>query len=271
MKLYEKRQTICEDTLSYFGVLEDEDIVKAFGDNLKEQVHTIKELSEKDYNDLTNEELFYLLNKIYSIVVEEKDVLKYISNKNNREYSSIRTIPTTMSFTADKKDSRGRIMDYWKEKYQVFLEVALAKDKDLPTRDNITKEELKELIDKKDIIVLDYDTLEVDDVIRDEEEFDNTILKFFDISRRMLPDNKLYKEEFDYYMNLLKEKLPRKKLLKELSNYLKDLIQDIYDLFVSSSLSYGYGTISSNCKEWYKNSDIKDEINNLTISSKKKS
>ena len=264
MILERNRQTLCENVISNYGTLEDIDIAKKFGNELTSKIKTIKKLVENDYDNLTNSELYYLISEIYGIVLEEEDILRYISSKNNREYKSLRTIPTTMSITAEKKEGSGRTLDYWKQKFQVFLDIALAKDKIIITRDNFTKEVLKNLIEQKDIVVLDYDTLETDDVIYDEEEYDPNVIKCFKMSKRIIPNNEGEQEEFDFYMSILKEKLPRKKLLKELRNYMNELENEIYDLFMYSSMSYGYGPVSYECKKWYKNSNIKDDINVLS-------
>ena len=263
MILERKKETLYEDLLLNFGVKEEEIIIEEFRNKLKDKVQIIKQLIEKNYEQFTNEELFSILDKFYNVTIEEKDILGFISHKNNREYQSLGTIPTTMSITVDMNDS-SRIVEYWKEKYQVFLDIALAKGVNLHKKKNISKLELKELIDKKSIVVLDYDKFKINDVIRDEEEFDKDIIKFLDICKRLDPNSEIYKEEFNYYMEILKSILPRKTLLKDLAIYIKDLEQNIYDLFMYSSIRYVYQNISNSCKEWYKNSDIKNDINILT-------
>lgn len=263
MILERKKETLCEDLLQNYGIKEEEKIIEEFRNKLKDKVQIVKQLVEKNYEQFTNEELFSILDKFYNITIEENDILGFISHKNNREYQSLGTIPTTMSISVDMNDS-SRIVDYWREKYQIFLEVALAKGLYLHKKKNLSKMDLKELIDKKSIVAIDYDKFRVTDVIRDEEVFDKDIIKFLDICKRLDPNSEVYKEEFNYYMEILKKILPKKSLLKDLAIYIKELEQNIYDLFMYSSIRYAYENVSNSCKEWYKNSDIKNDMNILT-------
>ena len=81
---------------------------------------------ESDFDKLTDKELYELLSKVYSIILDENDYLKMLSKYNGKNYTFIYRIPTTMTFSSRVTEGHGRSFDWWNQLYQVYYLVAIS-------------------------------------------------------------------------------------------------------------------------------------------------
>ena len=261
MILARKKETLSADIYDLFGATNDDEILDAFKKNLTEKVDFINAIINVNFDELTNEEFYYMIKGLYSITLTEKDFLNYISKKRNKDYTHIKTIPTTMYFKEFKSEGSGINYSYWNQPYQVFVEAAIAENANIDPKKNYSKMDINNLHNSRKITVLDYDSIEIEEYIKNMEEMDSYPVKSFKLAKSFIPDNEEYKDEFDYYISIIRENVTKQFVLRELRKYVDELSEELYNIFIYSSVPHGYGIVSQKCKEWYKESKINEEIN----------
>ena len=264
MILARNRERLSEDVLSLIGTSDEEDILETFKKKLQEEIDYVNKLINTDYDKLSNVDFYYLIRDLYSITLTERDFLNFISKKRNKEYTYFKIIPTTMVFNDYKSEGKGKNFSYWKQPYQIFVDVALAEDANIDSKKNYSSIDIKNMYDKNKITVLEYDSIELEEYISDIEELEEYPAPELKLAKSIIPDNDDYKEEFDFYISALRRKLTKKFVLNDLYKYVEDLNEELYNIFLFSSMSYGYGLLSNRCKEWFKTTSIGDELNGIT-------
>lgn len=264
MILERNRENLSDDIFSLFGTTEEDQILEVFKKKLKEKIDYINDLINVDLDKLTNVEFYYLIRRLYGITLEEKDFLAFVSKKRNKEYTMFKTIPTTMVFQDYKKEGTGSSFDYWKQPYQIFIEAALSHDTKLDSKKNYTSTDIKNMSENNEITVLDYQSLELEDYISDIEILEEYPVKELKLAKSIVPNNEEYKDEFDYYMTAIRRVVNKPFILRDLRKYVKELNDELYDVFIYSSMSFGYGEIAKKCKEWFKQENISDELKNIS-------
>ena len=264
MILSRNRENLSEDIYDLFGTTNDEEILEVFKKNLTEKIEYINTLLNVDFDELTNEEFYYLIRGLYSITLTEKDFLNYISKERNKVYTHFRTLPTTMYFKENKSEGKGINYSYWNQPYQVFVEAAIAENTTIDPKKNYSKIDINNMHNSRNITVLDYDSIEIEEYIKSMEEISSYPVKPLKLAKSIVPNNEEYKDEFDYYISAIRRKVTKVFILKELHKYMDELNEELYNIFIHSSLSYGYGIVSQKCKDWYKETNISEEINDIS-------
>lgn len=264
MILERNRESLGEDIYSLFGTTNDEEILEFFKKKLTEKLELINRMINTDYDKLTNEEYYYLLRNLYGIKLEERDFLAYISKIRNKKYTSFYTIPTTMIFKDYKSEGKGINYSYWKQPYQVFVKVAISEGTKIESKKNYSKVDIRNMHLANKITVLDYESMEVEDFVRDMEEFDEYPAPPNKLAKRIVPHNEEYKEEFDFYMEAIRRTVNKNFIMRNLRKYVEELNEELYDIFIYSSMSYGYGEVAKKCKEWFKENNISDSLNDIS-------
>lgn len=263
MILVRKRETLGKDIYSLPGTNGDE-VLKIFKKRLTEKIDLVNKLIDTDYDSLTNEEYYYLIRNIFDIILKEQDFLAYISKMRKKEYSYFCTIPTSMTFSEYKSEGKGINSSFWKQTYQVFVEVAVSDKTNLDSKKKYSKEEIRNMYLANQITVLDYESMELEKFMKDMENFDEYPTPIYKLAKKIIPNNEEYKNEFDFYMNALRRKVNKEFIMGELRKYVEELNVELYDIFISSSMLDEYGKVAKKCKKWFKENNKNDDLNNLS-------
>ena len=241
--------------------------VEIFKQDFRMYLNILKRVVESDFKKLTDKELYDLLSTIYDIYLDQFDYLKMLSIDNNKRYTKFWTIPTTMVFKSLVTEGHGRSFDYWEQPFQAYYDVALSDDF-LPQSKPYTKEEIKDLIENKNIVLLKRREREFNggkDFNREEfEEFKTLDLdlvnKHPDTSFRI---NSSVFANFASFGKLLRKEFPKKRVLSDIREIIMDLNYDLEEVFQKGSDTPYCAKISILCEEWYEKSNEKKEFENI--------
>ena len=254
---------LSDDIFDEVFLISDDEILNTFKERIKNHLNIINNLLNSDLEKMSNEEYYNLIKNIYNISLEDEDYLKIISKKMNKKCTRFSTINTTMTFTDVATEGRGRSFDYWDQLYQIKYEVAEFKDCKLKFNETLPKDKLRKMIDKKKIILIEMNTIPIDD----EPNFIKEDIEEFPIQKKFrgYEIENSEKEEFDIIVNLLKKEITKKKLLKDIKSYINELKDEIKYAISLVSVSHNpYYNISKLCNEWYNSSEEKEELKELS-------
>ena len=123
-------------------------------------------LTNKENININN--LHKLINYFYDIIVEDNDYLEYFNNANNKNFTKIIDIPTEEVIQDMHSEGHGRDFSWWTQNYQIY--VSALSDKFVPTKEEYTFDEIKELISQGQICALyryRKETKKCQNIIRD--------------------------------------------------------------------------------------------------------
>lgn len=163
MNVERKKVSLARDTYECVGLSSDSVNAQIFKNKIKEYISMLDEIIESNFDKLTNKELYELLSKIYCISFDEMDYLKMLSKHNNKQYTYIHKLPTTMVFSDIATEGHGKGFDWWNEFYQVYYVAATSDQFKFDYNKTYSKKEIKELLADKSIVVLKCENEAIND------------------------------------------------------------------------------------------------------------
>ena len=268
------RVSLAEDTYAYIGRASDKENAEEFKTRLQQYISISKKVVESDFDKLTDKELYELLSKVYGISLDEDDYLKMLSKLNNKQYTFIHRIPTTMTFTGRATEGHGRSFDWWDQLYQVYYLAATSDTFEFDYNKTYSKEEIKKLSADKGIALLKREQEAIDsniDFIQEEYEAIPTL----DIDIKGYSDNKskFVLDNYSLFGQLLRKKFTKKTVLKDMRKMVDDLTEEMQEIFsYTQSSDPNYSGTARVCKEWFDSSEEKKEYQGIqkTLRQKKK-
>lgn len=250
------------ETYSYIGRQPVEQSAAAFKAELLKHLDKLKKFVDVDIDELSNEEFFKLLVSIYSIRLDMKDYLKLFSKKYNKQYNRVTKIPTNMTLIDRATEGHGRSFDWWDQLYQVEYDAAISNDTDFDYNKVYSKKEIEKLVSDKTIILLKQENspIQKKDVDFNEESFqyfpiDFDITESGDIMSGFILDN------YDLYIDMLRENITQRKILMDIRDYIVYLNSEILAVTsCSGPILNESDEISTLCKKWYDSSNTKNEF-----------
>lgn len=216
---------------------------------LKTIISDIKEVMDADFNLLSDQELYILLNKIYNISFDEDDYLKMLSEKYKKNYVCSTNIATTMTFQGIKTEGQGKTFDYWSQLFQVHFKIIATQDVKI-TDKPFTKNELKKLIENKSILILSEYEIPIEEITFEKEEYENFPLL----------ETSTWIDNVRCYGKLLRQHISKKDVLKDLRILLYELEIELNSVFQGENATcVDYPEIAGLCKEWFDKSEVKKE------------
>lgn len=261
MKSERKRMSLLEDTYAYIGRSSDEENAEAFKNEVKNYISTIKEIVEADFDGLTDKELSELLTKVYNIYLDDKDYLEILSKRYNKEYTHFYRIPTTLTFYDTKQEGQGINFSWWPQLYQIYYNVVATNDVNFDCNKIYTKDEIKEMVDTKDIVILKQESEEImDNQEFEKEEYEELSILDIDINDYGNNISQFIINNYQLFGEILRKKFTKKNVLNDMKKLINDLEDDINAIFyyANSNDTLNYN-ISRICKEWFDTSNDKKE------------
>lgn len=259
------RISLAEDTYAYIGRASDEENAQEFKTRLQQYISILKEVVESNFDKLTDKELYELLSKVYGISLDEDDYLKMLSKFNNKQYTFIHRIPTTMTFTGRATEGHGRSFDWWDQLYQVYYLAATSNTFKFDYNKTYSKEEIKKLSADKSIALLKREEEAIDsnrDFIQEEYEPIPTL----DIDIKGYGDNisSFVLDNYSLFGQLLRKRFTKKTVLKDMKKMIDDLTEEIQEIFSDTQSSVpNYSGTAKACKEWFDSSSEKTEYQSI--------
>lgn len=260
-----KKTSLLEDTYAYIGRASNEENAEKFRKQIKNYIEDLKEIVDADFDKLNDSELYDLLSKFYSISLDENDYLKMFSRLNNKQYTFLYKIPTTMTFMGGKSEGHGKNFDWWNQLYQVYFLAAISSDIEFDYNKIYSKEEIKQMINDKNIVILKQKS----EPIEDDPEFKQ---ERFDLIPTLDIDIKEYGNNMSnfviYYFHLfgelLRKEFPKRKVLKDIREFMTYLKDDIEEVFSNAkSNEYLYSGVSTICQDWFQISKVKEDFESI--------
>lgn len=265
MKSERKRMSLLEDTYAYIGRLSDDENAEEFKRKVKNYISTIKEIVEADFDKLTDKELFELLTNVYNIYLDDKDYLEILSKSYNKEYTHFYRIPTTLAFYDTKQEGHGNNFSWWPQLYQIYYNVVATNDVDFDCNKIYTKDEIKEMVDTKNIVILKQESEEImDNQEFEKEEYEELPILDIDINDYGNNISQFIINNYQLFGELLRKKFIKKNVLNDMKKLINDLKDDINAIFYyansNDTINYNIARI---CKEWFDTSSDKEEYESL--------
>lgn len=259
------RISLVEDTYAYIGRASNEENAKEFKTRLQQYISILKEVIESDFDKLTDKELYELLSKVYGISLDEDDYLKMLSKLNNKQYTFIHRIPTTMTFTSRATEGHGRSFDWWDQLYQVYYLAATSNTFKFDYNKTYSKEEIKKLSADKSIALLKREE-EAIDSNRDFIQEDYEPIPTLDIDIKGYGDNisSFVLDNYILFGQLLRKRFTKKTVLKDMRKMIDELTEEMQEIFSDTKSSNPlYSGTSRVCKEWFDSSSEKTEYQGI--------
>lgn len=243
--------SLYDDTFYYVTVLTNEENAKEFKTNLRESMEMIKMLLNTNIETLSDQELYDFVKRIYYISITDMDILKIISKKNNRNYTKIVSLPTTMTYY-DEMDNKDK---------QVVYIVGVKEGVNLSINKTYLKREIIELILNGSIVILRKEgkALKNNLILKEKKCSVISDLGIDCNNYSFINDN------FEIFLSLLRNELTKEKMHHDAKILLQLLEEEINRVFNWIKIDNGcYCKIATLCKKWYDNSLEKKEYNHLT-------
>ena len=265
MNIYRKRVCLIEDVYAYAGRASDEENVKTFKTEIQKYINILKDIIETDFKCLTDKELYELLSKIYSISLDKEDYLKMLSKYNNKNYTFIYKMPTTMTFEDIITEYDAGHFDSSIQLFQVYYVIAASDNFKFDYNKVYSKEEIRDLLLNKNIVILN----ESSEAVYVGESFVQEKYKSIptlDINIEPYGDNisQFVLNNFSLFGKLLRKKINKKIVLKDIKEIINDLNVEIQDIISDAqSNKILYSDTAKMCKDWYESSEEKREYQNI--------
>lgn len=257
--------SLAEDTYAYIGRASDEENAEEFKTRLQQYISILKEVIESDFDKLTDKELYELLSKVYGISLDEDDYLKMLSKLNNKQYTFIHRIPTTMTFTGRATEGHGRSFDWWDQLYQVYYLAATNNTFKFDYNKTYSKEEIKKLSADKSIALLKREEEAIDNN-RDFIQEDYEPIPTLDIDIKGYGDNisSFVLDNYSLFGQLLRKRFTKKNVLKDMKKMIDDLSEEMQEIFSDTQSSDpNYSGTARVCKEWFDSSSEKTQYQGI--------
>ena len=266
------RISLAEDTYAYIGRASDEENAEEFKTKLQKYISILREVVESDFNKLTDKELYELLSKVYGISLDDEDYLKMLSMYNNKKYTFIHRIPTTMTFKDRANEGHGRDFSWWEQLYQVYYLAATSDTFEFDYNKTYSKEEIKKLTADKNIVLLKREE-EAIDSIRGQENYESIPTLDIDINEYGDNISKFVLDNYSLFGQLLRKRFTKKTVLNDMKKMIDELTEEMQEIFSDTKSSDpNYSGTARVCKEWFDSSAEKVEYQGIqkTLRQKKK-
>ena len=265
MNIERKRISLFADTYAYIGRSSDEENAEEFKREVKKYISTIKEIVEVDFDRLTDKELYELLTKVYNIYRDDKDYLEMLSKRYNKEYTRFYRIPTTFTFYDTKQEGHGINFSWWPQLYQIYYNVVATNDVNFECNKIYTKDEIKEMVDTKNIVILKQESEEImNNPEFEKEEYEELPILDIDINDYGNNISRFIINNYQLFGKRLREKFTKKNVLNDMKKLINDFQDDINAIFYyansNDTINYNIARI---CKEWFDTSNDKKEYESL--------
>ena len=186
------------------------------------------ELLIKNFDVLSNKQFFDLFKKFYSVSTDEiKEYIVTKTIKNPKQY----TIKTDDIAGGVYTEGHGKDFSWWTEYYHVAY-VVMAEDGSLDENRIYTKQELRDLVKSKKVIVMDADAYGDELDLKEVQPMLNNLMKI------VVPD--IIPKKFDYYFhfdeqqsesffdkhkalfNLIRKDISKEQLLEDYNKFMKE-------------------------------------------------
>ncbi len=273
MQIDRNRVTLFEDTYLYVGRASNEENAQEFKNKMQKYIEIIDKLINFDFKKSSDREFYKLLVQIYWIKLDKEDYLEMLSKKNEKKYTKLCSIPTTMTFKSMVTEGHGKDFSWWNELFQLYYNVAVSEEieESIHNRQRerrpYTKAEIRKMLDNNDIVIFNAfgQIISNNDLkgfkSEEYEKFPSLDVDFDSYGNHM---SKFIEENFELFNELLREKFSKKIISKDMRAYLKDLQIDIDNIFeLSQTKELYYSEIGKLCRDWYNTSGIKEKHNGI--------
>lgn len=132
--------------------------------------------------------------------------------------------------------------------------VAVSEDTQIEDGIILKKEDIKNMIKNKSIVIVKEKTEPLIEELEINEKFET-------IPSMNLDD--LNSENFPIIISMIKNKLSQKRILKDMKDSFEELKNEIKIVLSNSQSEYLYGEITKLCNEWYEKSEEKNKVKTL--------
>ena len=260
---------LSDDTFE--GIYNNDSIIEnvdQFKEAIKRIVDYIYRIINIDLEKMNDKEFYDLIKYFYYIKLDENDYLEMISRKNNCKYTKIVTIPTTMVFDEMVEEGHRKSFSYWKQHFQVYLQVTT--NLDIISSNHVyTVEEIKKLLLDKSIVVVSKEARDLNKKLEFEEDY-ISIMKDIPSLDIYIDDmysmhelsSKFIVNNFELFIELLRSKFTKKKILRDMKKCLITMQEEMEEVFKYTDRNYGdYTLIAKLCKKWFDESEEKEKYN----------
>ena len=258
-----KQLRIFEDTCSRKNETErPKEAAINFKNQVTECLDTVRLLSNIEPKELSTQELLDVLRRAYNISLTEGDYLKMLSTQNGKRYTKTVDIKTTITHKDVVSKGHGKEFSWWPVTSQVVYHAASIDELKFSKDNDYTKEEVKRLLNKKDIVILSQSLQELTTEPTFKKELYEVLPQIgvkFDPSQENMSD--FVNGHLFLLDTILKSKFTKRKILGDTKTYLIALNYDI-DLVLRSR----FENVKKECKKVYNQSQEQEDILTLTKS-----
>lgn len=157
---------------TFTGRMDETEILKIFQNKIKYILNVLENLINGDLKNMSDEEFYNLISKLYNFDFDEYDYLKIISEVNQKNYNQFMEIGTYMTFNGIATEGHGKSFGWWNQLYQITYIAALSDDTEIKSDAILTKEEIKRLIEDKKIVLVRDNTRPINNELPYSEEIE---------------------------------------------------------------------------------------------------
>ena len=99
--------------------MDETEILKIFQNKIKYILNVLENLINGDLKNMSDEEFYNLISKLYNFDFDEYDYLKIISEVNHQNYNLFINIYTYMTFNDIAREGHGKGFEWWNQLYQI--------------------------------------------------------------------------------------------------------------------------------------------------------
>lgn len=242
-----------ENIYDYLYRINNDEIIERFKIIVNEYFNIINKLLEVDIDDLSDEDFYKLLTKFYDINLDSDDYLEILSQYNDKKYVNYGIIPTNMTFYDIVSEGHGKNFSWWEEELQACYHVAYSDNFKIDMDRLYTKDEIKELVSNKEIVILKEEDIPLtynDNFTYDKYEFIPSLN--IDISYYSNNMSQFLINNFNLFGKILRKNFTNKKILSDIKKSMyvfKKEIEEVILYLKSDKLINSQVGIA--CENWF--------------------
>ena len=209
--------TLQNQTYSYFYSKNEQEILEIFKKTLNEYINIINSLLNKDLKQLSDDEFYDLLQKVYSISLTEEDYLKILSKRNHKKYKKFIEIGTFMTFQDTHTEGYGASSIYFNQLYQIKYIIAITEDAKIESNSILSKDDIKQMVEDKSIVLISRKIAPIKNQLSIDETLENIPLPQLNntsscnIGSKIKMRGYIYKDDtFPIIVSMLRRKFTKK-------------------------------------------------------------
>lgn len=249
---------------TFTGRMDETEILKIFQNKIKYILNILENLINGDLKNMSDEEFYNLISKLYNFDFDEYDYLKIISEVNHQNYNLFIKIGTYMTFNDIATEGHGKGFEWWNQLYQITYIAALSDDAEIESDVVLTKEEIKRLIESKKIVLVKTNANPILNELPYSEEVET--LPTMDLGFECYSKDssiELRKQDGLGLVPLLRKKFTKRKIVHDMKAYINELEEDINKLLSMGQDDFIFSRVSKLCSNWYNQSEEKQMIREL--------